>query len=179
MKKPNNKTTRVVEDRKLIAGMQKHLAGGSLVLAGKTFTAAEVVGFLQERIDVAGPVETAHAAWMSMIDVEKAKIAETQTYVAALRHVLKGMFATNVATLADFGIAPPRTRATLTPDEAALKAARNKATRAARHTASPKQKAKIKGVVPTPPSPIQPTATSPAAPAAVTKPDAGNGASHV
>jgi hypothetical protein len=114
---------------------------------------------------------------MSMIDVEKAKIAETQQYVAALRHIVRGMFAASVGTLADFGITLQRTQVTLTSDEAVLKAARNRATRAARHTASPKQKAKIKGVVPTPPSPIQPTASSPAAPA-VTKPDAGNGASH-
>jgi hypothetical protein len=41
----------------------------------------------------------------------------------------------------------------------------------------PKKKAKIKGVVQTPPSPIQPPSTAPAA-ATVTKADAGNGASH-
>jgi hypothetical protein len=167
----------VVEDQKLIVGVQKHLAGMSLVLAGKTFTAAEAVALLQARIDVAGPVQTARATWMSMIDNEKAKITETQKYVSALRQIVKGMFAADVATLADFGIVLQRTQATLTSEDAALKAARSKATRAARHTAGPKQKAKIKGVVPTPPSPIQPTATSPAAPA-VTKPDAGNGAPH-
>jgi hypothetical protein len=157
MSKSINKTMRMVVDQKLIAGLRKHFAGASLVLADKTFTTAEVVAFLQKRIDAAGPVETARAAWMNLADAEQATVAETQKYVAALRALLKAMFGTNVATLTDFGIvlrkqAAPKAEAT------ALKVARNKATRAARHTASRKQKARIKGVVATPPAPIAPAA---------------------
>jgi hypothetical protein len=170
MKDPKNKNDRMVVDQKLIAGVQKHFAGASLVLADKSFTTAEVVAFLQKRIDAAGPVETARAAWMSLADAEKATVAETQKFVKALRALVRAMFGTNVATLTDFGIAL-RKQATPKAEATVLKAARSKATRAARHTASPKQKAKIKGVVPTPPNPIQPAAQAPAAPT-VTKPDA-------
>jgi hypothetical protein len=175
MSKPT-KTTRVAKDRKRIAGVQKHLAGTSLILAGKTFTALEVVQFLQERIDVEGPVATALAAWKNAVAAEQAKITGTHPYVLALDQLLRAMFGTNVETLADFGLAP-RKRATPTTEATALQIARAKATRAARGTMGPKQKAKIKGVVPTPPNPIQPAATAPAA-HAVTKPDAGNGAPH-
>jgi hypothetical protein len=168
MSKPKNKINRMVVDQKLIDGVQKHCAGAPLVLADKTFTTAEVVAFLQKRIDAAGPVETARAAWMNLADAEKATVAETQKYVAALRALVKAMFGTNVATLTDFGIAL-RKQAAPKAETTALKVARSKATRAARHTASPKQKAKIKGVVKAPPAPIQPPATEPVAPT-VTKP---------
>jgi hypothetical protein len=162
MKQPKNKNDRMVVDQRLIAGVQKHLGGASLVLADKSFTTAEVVAFLQKRIDAAGPVETARAAWMSLADAEKATVAETSKYVSALRALVKAMFGMNVATLTDFGIVL-RTQAAPTAEAKVLKVARSKATRAARHTASPKQKAKIKGVVETPPSPIQPPVTEPVA----------------
>jgi hypothetical protein len=153
--KTNTKTTRVAKDQKLIDGVQKRFAGTSLVLAGKTFTAPEVVQFLQERIDVAGPVETAHATWKNAVAAEKAKVAETQKYVLALTQLVHAMFGTNADALTEFGLTP-HTRASLTTEATALRIDRMKATRKARGTAGPKQKAKIKGVVPTPPA-IPPT----------------------
>jgi hypothetical protein len=160
MSKPKTKTTRVAKDQKLIAGVQKRFAGASLILAGKTFTALEAAQFLQERIDVAGPVETARATWTSAVAAEKAKIADTKQYVLALEQLVRAMFGSNVEALAEFGLSP-RTRATPTTEATALQIARAKATRAARGTVGPKQKAKIKGVVATPPSPIEPAATAP------------------
>ena len=166
-----NKATRVAKDQKLIDGVQKHYAGQSLVLSGKSFTAPEAVQLLQERIDAAKTVETVHAA------LTNAVAAETSKYVAALRQLVLATFGTNAEALVDFGIVPRKQPTPLKTDEMGLRVARAKATRTARHTASPKQKAKIKGVVPTPPNPIQPAATTPAAPT-VTKADAGNGAPH-
>jgi hypothetical protein len=175
--KTRNKATRVAVDQKLIVGVQKHLAGAPLVLAGKTFTAAEAVQFLQERVDAASSVKTLTAAVTNAVAAEKAKVAETKKYVSALRQLVHAMFGTNAETLADFGIALHQQATPPTTEQMALRIARGKATRVARHTATPKQKAKIKGVVETPLTPIQPAATVPAAPA-VTKPDAGNGAPH-
>jgi hypothetical protein len=170
MSKPKtNKATRVAVDQKLIDGVQKHLASASLILAGKTYTAAEAVKFLQERIDAVASVKARTAEVTNAIAAEKAKVAETKHLVSALRQFVRAAFGTDAATLADFGIALPKQPAPPTTEAIAMRNARNKATRAARHTATPKQKAKIKGVVETPPVLIPP---------AVTKPDAGNGAPH-
>jgi hypothetical protein len=157
MSKPmTSKTTRVAKDEKLIAGVQKRFAGVSIVLAGKTFTTTEVVTFLQERIDVAGPAQAAHAAWKNTVAAERAKIAETGKYVLALTQLVHAMFGTDAEALAEFGLLP-RTRAKLDTAAETQRIARMHATRKARGTAGPKQKAKIKGVVPTPPAPIPPT----------------------
>jgi hypothetical protein len=156
MSKPMKKTTRVAKDQKLIAGVQKHFAGASLVLPSKTYTAAEAVKILQERIDVTGPADAVLATYRNAVAAEKAKIADTKEFVLELEQLVRAMFGKNAETLADFGLAP-RKRATPTTEAMALQIARAKATRAARGTAGPKQKAKIKGVVPTPPNPIPPT----------------------
>jgi hypothetical protein len=178
MSKPKTpKATRVAVDRKLIDGVQKHYAGASLVLSGKTFTALEAVQFLQERIDVANTVSAVRAALTNAVAAERAKVAETKQYVAALRQLVHVTFGSNAAALADFGMQLRKQPTPPTTEEMSLRVARNRATREARHTASPKQKAKIKGVVPTPPQPIPPAVTVPAAPA-VAKPDAANGAPH-
>jgi hypothetical protein len=50
----------------------------------------------------------------------------------------------NVA-LANYGIAPDKEATPLTPEQVVARAAKAKATREARHTMGPKQKAKIKG----------------------------------
>jgi hypothetical protein len=172
-----NKTIRVVTDQKLIAGLQKHLGGASLVLGGKTYTALELVAFLQKRVDTKDAADAAHAVWLSRLEAERAAIAETKPIVSALRQYVLVTFGPNHDTLADFGIAP-RKQAVTTPAEKVQQIALAQATRAARHTAGPKQKAKIKGsVVHTPPSPIAPPATSPVAPT-VAKPDTSSGGQH-
>jgi hypothetical protein len=113
---------------------------------------------------------------MHFVGAEKAKIADTKDYVSSLEQLVRSMFTKSVETLADFGLTP-RKQVNPKTDATALKIARAKATRVARGTVGPKQKAKIKGVVPAPPHPIPPAATAPTAPA-VTKPDAGNGGQH-
>ena len=91
-------------------------------------------------------------------------------------------FAGATQTLVDFGLTPPKARTPLTANELAVRAAKAKATRAARGTTSKKQKLGVKGDVTglimtpvklptaaTPASPVPPVIPAPApAPLATT-----------
>src|SRR5438309_8671102 len=96
-----NKTTRVVGDQKLIAGVEKHLAGAPLFLSGKTYTAPEVVALLQERLDATEAADAAYAVWLSKVNAERAKVAETKKVFASLRQLVLAMFGSSIDTLAD------------------------------------------------------------------------------
>jgi len=57
---------------------------------------------------------------------------------------------TDPTSLADFGLVPHKPRTAPTGEKMATAAARNRATRAARHTMGRRRKLAIKGSVPTP-----------------------------
>ncbi len=177
----NRKVTKAMSnmaEQQLIAGVHKHLAGMSLVLRNQTFKAKDVEMFLQERIDTRTAANAARAVWHGLLDAEEAKMQETNELVSALRQVVVAMFGSDASKLADFGIAP-RKQAILKPEQQVARIKQMRATREARHTMGPKEKAKIKGVV----DETTPALPAPAAPAPVVvvtngaaKPDAGNGA---
>ncbi len=172
-----NKTSRTVGDQKLIAGVEKHFTATSLFLEGKSYTAAEAVALLQERLDVTSTADAAYATWLSKVDAERAKVTETKKFVSALRKLVVAMFGSSVETLADFGIAPRKQPAALKTEDLSLKVARQRATRAARHTLGSKQRSKIVGEVPvTTPTAAAPATASSSTP--VTGADASNGAPH-
>ncbi len=156
----------------LIAGTKQDFANaGSLVIAGKTYTAAQVIATLQSLVDLRVSVDTAKAA-------SQAKLAEEKTQAPALRRFMstyvtfvRGSFGDQPDVLAHFGLAPRKAPTPLTVEQKAVAAAKRKATRDARHTMGPKQKLDVKGdvtgVTVTPVTATAPTAkpvaTSPAA----------------
>jgi hypothetical protein len=142
-----NKTDRISNDRRLIAGIQKHLGkGGALFLDGKKYTGAQLVSLLQSRIDATEAIQPAKGAWRKMVKAERDHVAATKPIVDAARKVLLVMFASSVDILSDFGLAP-LTRNEPKPETRVKAAQQAKATRAARHTKGRKQKLKIKGQV--------------------------------
>ncbi len=148
----SNKTKRARRDRvaaeqMLIDGLIKNAATfGSAVIDGVRMTTADMIAKLQERIDGDRAVESTRAAWLQAIKVEEEERARTKQYVSGVRQALIVAFGRQIDTLAQFGLTPPALHVR-TPEEKLAVIAKGKATRLARHTMGPRQKAKIKGTV--------------------------------
>jgi len=173
MTSPNRPTTEA-HDAQVILGIKKDLQNvSSLPLAGTTYTMTALEQLIQSRIDAANAAVNARANWLHASATYKALNAQVTPVVRALRQYAINAFGQNSPTLADFGFTAPK-KATLTPDQKAAKALKAKATREARGTKGKKQKAAIKGTVPTTapataPSPAPaPTTAAPSVTAAPT-----------
>jgi hypothetical protein len=164
-----NRTTLRDRCRLAMAGIDKYLATEtSIPIDGVARTPADIKQQLQAMVVAADATQAARAAWVSASSAERAMHEGTTGLLGFLRtFVLLKFGGAAQATLADFGFAPSKRTAptTETKTEAVQKA---QATRAARHTMGPKQKAKIKGTVTTtaPATPPTATAQAPATPTA-------------
>jgi hypothetical protein len=160
----NNVTEQNAADQALIDGFIKHAASlVSLTIAATTVSNKDLIGELQARIDLRKAVQTTRATWKVALKAQADQRSTSNTFVARVRQALLVTFADQVDTLDDFGLTP-RTRRAVDPQVQVDAAAKAKATREARHTMGPKQKAKIKGTVattaPATPAPATPVATA-------------------
>ena len=182
-----NRNIELAAEQTLVDGFNKHPSLiPALVINGVSQTPQQIVGTLNSRIDSAKAVVTTKATWRATIEADKALRDATKTLVSGVRESLVVAFGSQIAVLADFGLTP-KAKAVLTPEQRLARAAKAKATRAARHTLGSKQKAAIKSTVTpivtvttapaTPPSPVTPQATpvTPVTPVA-TSPAAPNAA---
>jgi hypothetical protein len=159
-----NRTEQKVGEGKIIEGLQKHASTmTNLIVQNQTVTATQAIATLQARIDAITAAQTAKIAWIDAAQQQDKELASTDTFVEALVTVIRGMFAGSASTLADFGISPKKATK-LTAEQQALASQKRRATREARHTMGSKQKAGIKGTVPTVTEPT--TTASVATPAA-------------
>jgi hypothetical protein len=166
-----NRSNEVSGDQKLIDGLTKHASTlPSLFIGGTSMTTAAIIAVLQARIAAADTTLSTRATWQSAVKADIDERTKTKTLVSGLRQALQVAFAGSIDALADFGLKPRKVRV-VTPEQKAKASAKALATRQARHTMGPKQKAKVKGTVAptapaTPPAAPAPTApTPPAAPA--------------
>ena len=141
------KETAAAEAKTLIAGVQKHLANGQLTFAGGTFTETQIVGELQQLVDLRAAVNTARAATKVKVDAETGKAPALRAFMSALVQALRVQFGTQADVMADLGLPPRKTPAPLTVEQKAAAAAKREATRAARGTKSAKAKKGIRGAV--------------------------------
>jgi hypothetical protein len=172
-----SRASRDAADQKMIDGIQKNLSQlASLPVGNTSYTPAQIVQIYQDRLTTSQAAADATAQRTAAIKADVDKQAATRTTTRAFRKIVSGMFAQSPDVLATFGLTPPKvaTRSVETKTGAVAKA---KATRAARHTLGPKQKAKIHGAVtdpagstpspePTPTTPQAGSAPSPAVPSA-------------
>jgi hypothetical protein len=147
MSNSKSRTTQINRDEALIAGVQKHLSGVTLTLVGQALTTKQIVSNLQDLIDAASAVPTTRAAWEAAVTADKAQQASSQEFLVALRQTILAMFRSQPDVLADFSLTAPKKHPKLTTAQAALKAAKSKATRQARGTVGPVAKQQIKGNV--------------------------------
>jgi len=131
----------------IIAGTTKHFPNGSFTIGNVVYTSASLIQVLQ---GLANAMTARNAAEAGAKDaLAAAHTAETQVgpIVLAYKRLVLAAFANATQTLADFGLAPPKAHTPFTVEQLAARAAKAKATRAARGTTSKKQKLAIKGNV--------------------------------
>jgi hypothetical protein len=178
----NNTTNRLQQqssDQNLSEGLTKHLTTlTSFTIGSASYKAADVISSLQERINAADAVDSTRAAWQTAVKANRDERAKTYSLISGVRQTLQVMFAGSIDTLADFGLKPRKIPAVRTPEEKAAAVAKAKATRKARNTMGPKQKAKIKGTVPPTAPATEPAATAPTAPPAAASPAPATGATR-
>jgi hypothetical protein len=175
----NSRPSQTAADEKLIDGLNKHAATITvLVIAGATMATKDVIATLQQRVDTSTKAVTTKATWQAAVAADKAERVKTRAFISGLRQALLAAFSGQVDALADFGLTP-RKQVVLTPDQKVARAAKAKATRAARHTMGTVQKSKVTGDNPTG-SPVPPaggptptgTPATPATPSSPTAPPA-------
>lgn len=143
---PSNATV-LTQVQALIAGIQKHFPNGSFTFGNTAYTTATLSQALQSLANAYSDLNAAHAR------VKEAGLTLTtmQTQMEPLmrncKRFIQSAFGTAPQTLADFGMQPTKARTPLTVEQKAVAAAKLRATRKARGTTSPKQKAAVKGDV--------------------------------
>jgi hypothetical protein len=142
-----NRSQQQAADDKLQVGLTKHASTlASFTIAGTTVKPADVITVLQSRQNTAKTSEAARAAWQAAVAADRNELEKSKALVSGVKQTLKVMFADSADTLADFGLTP-RKPLVVSPAVKVAAAAKAKATRAARHTQGPKQKAAIKGTL--------------------------------
>jgi len=158
----SNVQTQQAEDQALMDGFTKHQSTiASLFIGGSSVPTTTIISTLQARIAARAAVAPARASFQVVVQANRDELANTRAMIAGARQAIALMFAGQIDILAEFGLKPRKARAPRTPQQKLDSAAKAKATREARHTAGPKQKAKITGANPQGDAP----AASPAAPA--------------
>ena len=159
-----NRMDQQVTDQAMADGLAKHAKTlPSFLLGSTSVQTTDVITALNTRITTANSVDSTRATWQAAILADKNERAKTKSLVSGVRQALEVMFAGSVETLADFGLKPRKTPAPRTPAEKVAAVAKAKATRAARHTMSKKQKAAITGTASQAAPATPPPATAPTA----------------
>jgi hypothetical protein len=146
MPTPTRSST-VLELQKLLDGVQKNLSTASLVLDGVAYDGAQLEALVEQALASAIAIREAHTGLTDAILADETLQVVIGPKVRGLRDVVRVMYASQITTLAEFGLEPRKTRAPMTVEAKLLRAERVRATRKARNTMGAKQKRAIKGNV--------------------------------
>jgi hypothetical protein len=145
------KATRQNQLRQLMAGIDKHFPNvTSVTLGGVDVPLTQLKALFQGDVDTSDASVQAKANLATVVQKERTThVSIGRTLRLFKSYVVTHFGDTNDASsvLSDFGL-KPRTPATPTVATKAEAAEKRAATRVARHTMGPKQKAKIKGAAP-------------------------------
>jgi hypothetical protein len=163
-----NKVTRLARINQAIAGIQQFfMTMSTIVLGGKSYTPGAVVTLLQSATAAIALSSNKKAEYVATVQSERNTIAQ----IAPVLRYLKTFVVTQFGDTPDsaqklevFGLSPRKPRSKNVQVKAAA-ADKVVATRKARNTMGPKQKAKIHGT----PAP-EPQTSGPTAPAPAVKP---------
>jgi hypothetical protein len=147
----------------LIEGLDQFAAGAPpLTLVGQTVTSAEARAKLQAIVDLRQRVADARGQLQAALADEEAQLPDLIAFASAFRAQAKLTYSTRPTALAAHGI-HVKARAPTSVEAQTAAVAKRAATRKARHTMGPRQKAKIKGdVIGVEVEPVRATATEPA-----------------
>ncbi len=164
--KSTTKAAALAHVQALIAGTTQHFPNGSFTIGNATYTSASLVQVFQGLANAMLARNTAEAGAKDALAAVQAAEAQVDPILRAYTRLVFAAFANATQTLADFGLTPPKARTPLTSEQLAARAAKAKATRIARGTASKKKKLAVKGdVTGVTVTPVRaPTAAPPVAP---------------
>jgi ABC-type transporter Mla subunit MlaD len=130
-----------------MAGTAKHFPNAQFTLGGTVYTTASLTQLLTQLVNALTAVAAAHASVKDAIAALKGVAAQVDPVMRAYRRYVLAAFSNATQELADFGMQPPKARKPRTSEQNAAAAAKAKATRTARGTASRKKKLAITGDV--------------------------------
>jgi len=152
-----NKGTIVNRINQAIVGIQDNFTGSKTILLDATPTKpTDAVATLQAAIDAIGKAASAELAFHAAVASQHEAIAAAEALLVNLEATVKVTLGSTPAILGGFGFTVTVKKAP-TPAVKAAAVEKRAATRAARGTKGPRQKAAIKGTVPaTPSTPAKP-----------------------
>lgn len=172
-KSKTSKVSRAARITTVVAGIQKHFSGmATLMLNNTSINTAAFVSQLQADIALSNKATATRAQLTTDVNAANQSHATVDPLLRFLRALVIGQFGDTDASasiLADFAMSPRKPPSTNVDAKAQAKA-QAAATRVARGTKGPKQKAKVKGVVPAAQPTGSATEAAPATPAASTAP---------
>src|SRR5450755_3876111 len=118
----------------LVAGTLKHSPNGSFTFDGATYTGANLVQLFQELAEAIASVDVAKAGWQEALKSMNDAHAKAVPVLRGYQSWLAVTYGNAPATLADYGIAPPKGPTPASADVKAAAVAKREATRQARHT---------------------------------------------
>ena len=143
----NTRIAKQAADQKMADGFNKHAQTvPSLIIAGTSYKAADIVAVLQARLSTANAAQSTRATWQNAVKADSDERAKTKPFIDGVRQALLVAFAGSIDGLADFGLTPRKVRVT-SPEQKAVAAAKALATRKARGTKGSVQKKDVKGAV--------------------------------
>jgi hypothetical protein len=149
----------------MIDGLNTQLAGQTLTVNGVQIATKDAIAVLQRATPARTATANARAAWLAAVKANTPAIAAACALMVELHRCLPNFYGVTSPKLTAFGMKPKAVK----PRTAAAKVAtavKAKATRLARNTMGPREKAAIHGAAPAP---------APAAAPAAAAPVAGNG----
>jgi hypothetical protein len=139
------KSTKVVRDRSMLAGLKKHSELLSRAIVGGILKSpAAVAARFQAHLEALDEVAAKHAAWRAALSHEERLEKELKKLMKTVGLQLTSVYGDDSPTLRDFGLAP-RKNVKISAEKMVVTVAKRNATRKARHTMGKKQKKAIKG----------------------------------
>ncbi len=137
-------------------------------LNGSSVKTEDFTAKLQGILSASDAADAAKAVWVAKLAAAREQSAAAEPDIVAAHSYVLAVFGAKSTTLADFGLPRRSTARTLAAKQQAV--AKSLATRDARHTMGPRQKAAIHGTVPTAPAPAAPAPVAPASSTAAPAP---------
>jgi hypothetical protein len=125
-------------------------SGATIVIEGTSYNQAAFLAKAQSFLNPEVAARQGHLALQKLVAAKDANAKPADLFYDQVKQALVPFVgSTNVDTLAAYGVAPRRKTSQATSAETVMRAAKANETRQARDTLGPKEKASIKGAVPT------------------------------
>jgi hypothetical protein len=155
-----NRVQQLAAEQRLIDGTNQFLSHQpSLPVGSQTMTPTEIVQVFQDRIATGKAAIAADDARKAAVKADRDERTKSAPFTHAFKRIVIGMFLQSPDTLGVFGLQAPKVGKKTAANKAAA-AQKTTATKKARGPIGAKQRAKVKGTVPTAGSP-QPAPAAP------------------